>query len=174
MSRHAFVSLILVVIFVLPTLAARSGDNPGVRQTAAGVSGPPIHNKVLDLLDEELFLDSDGDTQSWISSPFKTSQFNRVILKVASEVEDGFLRCYLEWQFTRDDEFEAFGTTTSVIGDDINPRPIFSSGTDPHLVYGLRARVRCDLVPGPDFGIGDPPPPATGSLTDVKVLLRKE
>jgi len=168
-------SLILLFVFglcVLPALAAGPGDNPGVRHAGARPGGPPIHNKVVDLLDEALFLDS--DTPSWTSSPFVTGQFNRAILKTASEVENGFLRCYIQWQFSTDDAFQTFGPRATVIGDDINPRIVDPSGADAHLVYGLRARVRCDLNPGPDFGISDPPPPATGSLTDVKVLLRRE
>jgi len=171
MLRHrSLVRLILAIFCVVPALAG-PGDNSGVRHAGPG-AGPPIHNRIHDLLDEELFLSSD-ETASWTSAPFHTSRFNRVILKTASEVESGFLSCYLEWQFAEDDEFEAFAATGTVIGDDVNPRILVPAGSNPSLVYGMRARVRCDLR-GSDFGSSEPPPPATGSLTDVKVLLRRE
>jgi len=167
-SHRSLIPLILLILCVHPTLADGRGNGAGPQ-----ASGPPIHNKVLDLLDEELFLDS-GETASWTSAPFSTARFNRAILKTASEVENGFLRCFTEWQFTPDDEFQALGPPASVIGDDVSLRIVPATGADAYLVYGLRARVRCDLLPAPDFGIGDSPPPATGSLTDVKVLLRRE
>lgn len=173
MSRHrSLIFSIVLILCVLPAIAGGPGNGHGAG-SGPRAGGPPIHNKVVDLLDEEMFLNSD-DAASWISEPFRTARFNRAILKTATEVDGGFLRCYTEWKFTPDDEFQALGPPPSVIGDDVTPRVVPSTGPDAYLVYGLIARVRCDLLPPPDFGVGDPPPPATGSLTDVKVLLRRE
>ncbi len=169
--RYALVLFTTLLLGLVPLVAAGPGNGQGA---GARPGGPPVHNRVLDLLDAEVLLNSD-EAPSWFSEPFGTARcFTRVIVKTASEIDEGFLRCYTEWQFTDDDEFQPFDSTTGIIGDDVNPRIVPSGGNDASDVYGLRGRVRCDLLGAPDLGGGDPPPPATGSLTDVKVLLRRE
>jgi hypothetical protein len=65
MSRpRLVVPLILMSLCVLPALAANPGGNSGVRNAGVGSNGRAIHNKVLDLLDETLFRDSEGETTS--------------------------------------------------------------------------------------------------------------
>ena len=101
---------------------------------------------------------------SWTSSPFKTSDFNRVILKTASEVENGFLGCYIEWQFTRDDEFEALARQQTT-GCASRRRPDAyppSSSTATH-----RGRT---AVPGTALSVlATSSPPKAATLSDSRV-----
>ena len=151
----------------IPTVGEVTSSNPvppRLRQ--------PIVNRMLDLLDEEIFLEQVGGESEWESPSFDTSQFNQLILKVDSQASSGIVSCTTEWSFGGDDSFVPGSTFPVFVGDDAQAQR-FALGLTPQTVVGLRGRIRCSLV-GPDFGGGGTPDPANGVISDVKVLLRRD
>jgi hypothetical protein len=161
------------------------------RPFLSGPSGQPkITNEVVDLLDSEVSLDTETSRTVWESEPFRTAQANRIGIRADLDMESGSIQCSTWWQFTADDEFQPGLPTMPppliFIGDDLGtigdegeivgerPRPGLVLGPPTHFsdVYGLRAKIVCHVNPGPDFGQG--PAPARGTISDVKVLLRRE
>ena len=178
------VPLLLIVAAVAPdapterdraALAARPehASQPGVGEANGRV--PRIKNDVLDLLDREIALDSTTAQTTWESRPFDTAQYNRVGIRVSTREGSDPVVCSLWWQFTPDEEFLPGPPVAAPtpIGDD----RVLNSILAPigfGQVFGLRARAVCQLIPNPDFGRPDPPPPTSAVVSDVKVLLRLE
>ncbi|MCP3980320.1 MAG: hypothetical protein GY716_13530 [bacterium] len=140
--------------------------------------GPtPLVNDVLDLLDDPVLLDIEVEPNYWESRVFDTSAYSRIVLRVSGESEDGGIVCDVAWQYTPEDKVQAGSPTAGVAGSPAAPRrglrfvAPFAFGP----VGGLQARVICRASTLLDFGRIDPDPvPASGTLTDVKVLLREE
>ena len=138
---------------------------------------PKIRNRVLDLLDSEVVLDSATEYSTWQSQPFDTSQYNRVGIRVATQEDSDPVVCSLWWQFTRDDAFLPGPPSAAqrLVGDDSRLEPVVLAPIGFSEIYGLRARAVCQLILSPDFGRLDPPPsPTSAVVSDVKVLLRLE
>jgi len=201
-ARRAFASTVLAALAISAVSAEKKdkpthpgGDSdatvadgaaPGRPATMASPQGPRrIVNQVLDLLDRPVALDSETENDFWESEPFPTSQYNRIGIRADTEVESGSISCSTWWQFTRQDEFRPGLPTTAAtvpfIGEDPRPRgevpdlrPDLFLGAPSNFsdVFGLRAKIVCALAPG-DFG-QFPPAPSAGTLSDVKVLLRRE
>jgi len=132
-----------------------SVDNfPAVQQVeVVNPSSPGLTNQLLDLLDADVAL---VPFQEWFSDPFDVSQFTRLGLKVEQAVGGQGISCNVSWAFFNGDRFAGPGLVSSVV-------PGGNAGFT--SVLGVQARVRC----GVSFG-GSP----GGTLTDVKVLLRRE
>ena len=163
--------------------SGRAADHARSEQAApAGVEAPncrspKIRNRVLDLLDDEIVLDSATEHTTWQSQPFDTSQYTRVGIRVATEDDSDPVVCSLWWQFTRDDAFLPGPPSAAqrFIGDDSRLNPVVLAPIGFSEIFGLRARAVCQLFPSPDFGrLDPPPPPASAIVSDVKVLLRLE
>lgn len=204
-SRSMLYAVVLGV--VVASAHAQTPDHPGLSKdhdradsdsTTRGraplllsQAGPgKIANQVIDLLDSGVSLDTEASRTLWESEPFRTSQANRIGIRVDVEMESGSIQCWTGWQFTADDEFlPGFPTTWAplpYIGDDIGtigddagirgerPDARLFYGSPGHFteVYGLRAKIVCQANPGPDFGGGAAP--GRGTISDVKVLLRRE
>jgi hypothetical protein len=163
-----------------------------------------IENQVVDLLNEEIVLDSIDGPTVWESESFDTSDYNRIGLRFSTEMEEGFVTCRVCWKFSDDDDFRDGTPAVTLregnlpyspwnpfeIGDDpslrVRVNPYFDPATDFSEVRGLQAKVKCSLSiividfgdVGEDPGGDEPPEPEpldiTASLTDVKVLLRRE
>jgi hypothetical protein len=173
---------LLVLTAAVGTLGAQSGSDqtPGRNRSdraappGSGAPQPRIVNRVLDLLDEPVELESSADDPTWQSRPFDTAQFTRAGLRVATESGSDPVTCSLWWQFTAEDEFlPAPAERPTAIGDDSRLDPVVSGPVVFSSIFGLRARAVCRVV-FPDFGQVPPPPPSAAVLTDVKVLLRRE
>ena len=163
---------------------------------------PRIVNRVIDLLEDEVALTTEEGSETWMSEIFYTSQFNRIILRSSSEGE-GIVTCEVGWRFGRGEAFRfSYPMQTFVqpvlplsVPDgvpDLSLRqrqyyPYYAPDASSAEVRGLQARVRCTLWDAradygrleDDPGLIDPNPtdpvvPIVGSLTDVKVLLRRE
>jgi len=162
--------------------SGRAADHARSEQAApAGVGAPNcrpprIRNRVLDLLDDEIVLDSTTEHTTWQSQPFDTSQFTRVGIRVATQEDSDPVVCSLWWQFTDDDTFLPGPPSAAqrLIGDDSRLDPVVLAPIGFSQIFGLRARAVCQLVLLPDFGRPEPPPPASAVVSDVKVLLRLE
>ena len=186
------------------TWSARGGIGPeGPVLADRGIRLPStrIVNRVIDLLDEEVELSSEAGSNTWESKIIYTSQFNRIGLRFSSAAEAAWISCRVAWRFSNGEEFQ--GSIPMITAAPLNPPqelpdgiadpslrqsyPFYSPQLDYTEVRGLQARVQCWLaqVRVGDFGrLGDDPPltdpdptdpiPVTGSLTDVKVLLRRE
>jgi hypothetical protein len=135
-----------------------------------------IRNRVLDLLDDEIVLDSATEHTTWQSQPFDTSQYTRAGIRFATQEGSDSVVCSLWWQFTRDDEFLPGPPSAAqrLIGDDSRLEPVSLAPIGFSEIFGLRARAVCQLFPLPDFGQTEPPPSASAVISDVKVLLRLE
>ncbi len=160
----------------------RAADHARAEQAApAGVGAPNcrptrIRNQVLDLLDDEIVLDSATERTTWQSQPFDTSQYTRVGVRVSTREGSDPVLCSLWWQFTDDDTFLPGPpiATPTFLGDD-RSLELFVPPIGFSPIYGLRARAVCQLPVLADFGRTDPePPPASAIVSDVKVLLRLE
>lgn len=205
---------IVLVACLLAGATAAIAESPGEKPSGAEARSPRIDNRVFDLLDDEVVLDTQTEVAVWESMPFDTSQFNRIGLQFSADVEQAPVTCRVCWRYSLEDEFtEGIPAVTrgnpvvppdfGWIGpDDTQPsRPRTTErpdGTtdlyleDPRLglspsvdfteVRGLWGQVRCSLpmieiVPiGDDQSISDLPEliPLAATLTDVKVLLRRE
>jgi hypothetical protein len=76
------------------------------------------------------------------------------------------------WHFTAQDPFFMTWPVGSVLGDDPAPRPSYPTRVVPTTeVFGLGAKIVCALSFA-DFGEPEPPR-ASGTPSDVKVLLRR-
>lgn len=185
------VSQLMVASVVLVFFAVPAFSQLVDRTNRAHPGASKIANEVIDLLDSQVELDTDTSNTVWESEPFRTTQANRIGLRVNLEMEIGSIRCSTGWQFVADDEFQAglpIAGSPAFIGDDIgtigddpgisgerpDSQPRLFLGGPSHFsdVYGLRAKIVCEAVPGPDFGGGAAP--TRGRITDVKVLLRRE
>ena len=123
---------------------------------------------MLDLLDEDVFLDSDSSQNLWESEVFDTGQFNVVGLTIRGEAVAGSIVCYTAWQLVPGDEFLLSSPLRTIDAPGVRP-PIGFLG--PGMIQGLRAKISCSA----EAAVGnDPPPFPSGTLTDVKVLLRRE
>jgi hypothetical protein len=162
--------------------SGRAADHARSEQAApAGVGAPDcrpprIRNRVLDLLDDEIVLDSASEHTTWQSQPFDTSQYTRVGVRVATQEDSDPVVCSLWWQFTEDDTFLPGPPSAAprLIGDDRRLELVGLAPINFSAVFGLRARAVCQLFLLPDFGGPEPPPPASAVVSDVKVLLRLE
>jgi hypothetical protein len=165
------ISLAIIVLVVgtceqIGPIWASSGKNPPGGKHARPLAAPVV-NEILDLLDEDLFLAEEANQDVWRSEVFDTSQFTRIGLRAYGEAQ-GLITCSVAWRFTDGDEFRE-SIPWVWIG---NP---FYQGPDPQVrfseVRGLAARVICEL----DRSSLDPGSslPASGTLTDVKVMLRR-
>jgi len=84
---------------------ARSEKETPADVEAPNCRPPRVRNRVLDLLDGEIVLDSATEHTIWQSQPFDTSQYTRVGIRVATQEDSDPVVCSLWWQFTRDDAF---------------------------------------------------------------------
>ena len=186
MLRYGLAALLLIAAIGgvdAQSDSARAADHARSESAApAGVGAPDcrpatIRNRVLDLLDEEIVLDSDTEHTTWQSQPFDTSQYTRVGIRVTTQEGSDAVVCSLWWQFTRDDAFLPGPPSAAqpLIGDDSRLNPVGLAPIGFSEIFGLRARAVCQLFLSPDFGRLDPPPqPASAIVSDVKVLLRLE
>jgi hypothetical protein len=163
--------------------SVRAADHANSQKAAPAADTAPngrpfkIRNRVIDLLDGEVVLDSASENTTWQSQPFNTAQFTRVGIRVTTQEDSDAVICSLWWQFTPDDEFLPGPPSAAqqFIGDDSRLEPLALAPIGFSEIFGLRARAVCQLFPFPDFGRTDPPPPPTSAVvTDVKVLLRRE
>lgn len=185
MLRYAVVGLLLTI--ATHTLAAQTTPEravgsvrPGHGATAAAAAHGPrparIVNRVIDLVEDAIVLDSAAGDTTWMSRPFDTSQFTRAGIRLVTTEESDAVVCSLWWQFAPDDTFlpgpPSAGPT--LIGDDVRPQPTGLAPIGFSSIFGLRARAVCRLLVLLDFGGTEPPPPPTAVISDVKVLLRLE
>ena len=164
--------------------SVRAADHSNSEKAAPAVGTAPngrpfeIRNRVIDLLDGQIELDSATETTTWQSQPFNTAQYTRVGIRVTTQEDSDFVLCSLWWQFTPDDEFLPGPPSAAqqFIGDDWRLEPLILAPIGFSEIFGLRARAVCQLYGLADFGRTDPTPPqpASAVLTDVKVLLRRE
>jgi hypothetical protein len=172
-------------------------DDPGAPGHSRPAPRPVPVNRIADLLDEEVYLETGTDQEVWESGVFDTSRFTVIGLRVSGEADSGCLVCAVGWQFGSDDPFEVSLPSDLIIapivvpdpdpGDRSRPdgfpdlypqRPGWPVGvplTDFDGVRGIRAKVICQAPLGCPYVLGgDPtlPEPSAGALGDVKVLLR--
>jgi hypothetical protein len=152
---------------------ARVGSGTA-RRVPPPMRAPLVVNEVVDLLDADVYLESDTEDDLWESREFDTSQFTVIGLHVSGEI-DGSVGCHLTWRFTADDGFRGASPSTWIGTRAVTGRV----ASDPEFgaVRGLRAKVVCapTIFVFGDFG-HDPPPepePSSGTVSDVKVLLRR-
>jgi hypothetical protein len=163
------------IILSLVALLSSAGVLAAPPLGTVGTSGSqPIRNRVLDLLDETIVLNTTG-VAVWESTPFDTSQFEWAGLHVSAASLDGNVRCETAWRYGADDEAVLGSPATSSrteinrAGGSLLPGPIVVPIA---ATAGLEARIVCRIeIVGVDSR-GDPPQ-ATGTISDVKVLLRK-
>ncbi len=160
--------------------AAGPGESARTSTIRAAMAHGPIVNKVIDLLDEPIAFSVTPGTIIWESAPFDTSQFSRIAIR-SSASPDSFVWCQAVWQFTQDDEFLASGGMGYLVAGGL----LFPSAGGPSEVAGLRGKIVCrasgriGVAHYPDLGDDrtryptTDPEPVAGTLTDVKVLLRK-
>jgi hypothetical protein len=164
-----FAAVVLVAV-VGPAVAIAS--EPSSSNTPPRGGPPPaIVNRTLDLLTESVVLEEGTDHATWHSREFDTSQFDTVALKIVTDAGSGPVHCEIAWKLGHDDEFidpipDAVLPTSVTIRSIQNPQVLGTSGK----VF-CRAAQTCGTL-GCDRG--DPPGPAVGTLTDVKVLLRRQ
>lgn len=182
-----------------------SGGGPTPDPPMDSQPGPPpsrIHNRVVDLLDDEIVLTNQPGANQWVSESFDTAQFDTIALRFSAEFELGTISCWTEWKYSSEDEFQVgqpsvtksrgrqlgiFDPPTRQVYvgrpdgiGDVYPGLLFNPVTDLTDVRGLQARILCWVPEAfvPD-GIGDDPnlpgaEPASFTLSDVKVLLRRQ
>lgn len=167
------------LLVCLPFLLA-----PGSRTGNPPAAEGPIVNRVLDLLNAQVTLRTEEGADTWQSVPFDTSQFTRAGVRLtAVTTQTGVgIGCTLAWQFSPDDAFQEGlpGSYSRVIygdlGDDRTVLPLLLYPSGISEIQGTRARVVCRIV---SIGFGQPgdppsePPVYEGTLSDVKVLLRR-
>ena len=173
-AKIALTAVVLCLLAVLVPGLAELGADPGQH----GVPGPspgPVVNKVIDLLDSDVILDTESGENLWESDVFDTSQFTRLVLQMSGEVTEGGLSCSTSWQFLPEDVFLS-GTPFAFIGS-TSGRVLGPSQIDSPEVRGLQARVTCNAVESIARLCDDRPAPCvlkgSGTLADVKVLLRR-
>jgi hypothetical protein len=139
--------------------------------TVAAPGHAPIVNRVIDLLDQTIALNTAGVAQ-WESEPFDTSQFEWIGLHVSAASADGNVRCETAWRYSADDDAVLGPPSISTLTE-INrggaPLQVFFAPVS--SVLGLEGRIVCRIELG-----GDPrgdPPQASGTIKNVKVLLRR-
>lgn len=185
MTRTGFL-LVAAVCCCAAVTSSSAGDRgrPNSAAPGPGAAAGAIHNRVLDLLADEVVLDIGDTDAAWESEPFATDRFNRIGLRAAVAEDSLPVRCQVCWKFADDDAcLDGMPLVHAPVlptpGDDL-PRPqptpparLEALGFSP--VYGLSARVRC-RIPDVVFIGDDPDAPdaTTATLTDVKVLLRRE
>ncbi len=154
-----------VTIVILLIAAAGAGAGRAPAGPPAPIA-PPIVNEMIDLLDEDVWFQGDTEQNRWESPVFDTSRFTWIGLRVYGDL-DGILDCAVAWQLTPEDAFRVSSPRLEV-GSAQYPRPQLLPVTETE-VRGLRAKVICRTTTTLFPGV----PPATGMLTDVKVLLRR-
>jgi hypothetical protein len=162
----AVAALILCCAAPITSARAASGKQPPGKNRARPPAAPVV-TEIVDLLDGKLFLDEETGETVWRSRVVDTSRFVRIGLRAYGDAQ-GLITCNVAWRFSEDDDFRQtvpwvwFGFTAY-------------QGPDPRVehseVRGLSARVICELRrsaldPGSSL-------PASGTLTDVKVMLRR-
>ena len=194
----AFLAFTAMAVVTLLTGGTALADSP---REGSDEAPAPIYSRALDLLDGEHFMQLRSDSEEWVSESFDTSRFTRIGLKAGASDDSDLIVCRTEWSFGQRDGFTPgqpsvqLGTSSirlvfpplgmrdgrDGVPDD-DSRLVLLQPPGPAVglseVAGQRARIRCRPAVGGDFGrIIDPrdpevPPPA-GTLTDVKVLLRR-
>jgi hypothetical protein len=159
------------IIVSLATLLSGTGVLAAPPVTVAAPGHAPIVNRVIDLLDQTIALNTTGVAQ-WESAPFDTSQFEWIGLHVSAASADGNVRCETAWRYSADDD-PVLGPPSSSTLTEINRGGFLLavSAAPFSTVIGLEGRIVCRIELG-----GDPrgdPPQASGTITDVKVLLRR-
>jgi hypothetical protein len=172
-------------------------DDPGAQGHSRRAVTPVPVNRVVDLLNEEVYLEDGSDRELWVSDVFDTSAFTIIGLRVSGEADIGCLVCEVAWQFGPDDPFEISVPSELIFAPIVIPdpgpgeaprpdafpdlylqRPRWPIGvplSDFAEVRGMRAKVVCEAPLGCPYVLGeDPtiPQPSSGALSDVKVLLR--
>ena len=163
------VSVMLVLLLVSSEVAA--SEAPSSRNDNRG--GPPasIVNRALDLLAQPVFLEQDTDHATWQSREFDTSQFDTVALKHSAEMISGSMRCAIAWKLGSDDTF-----VDPLPGDSGLASGANASFATPQ-VLGTSGKVFCRPFQPCPLGCDRPgfdAPSAAGTLTDVKILLRRQ
>ncbi len=189
-----FVALTLVVVAAHAADRGRASNRGSASSAIPIWARPPmVVNEVTDLLNEPVELEAGTDQDVWQSTAFDTSQFNVVVLHAVADVSDGCLSCRVAWQFGHDDPFQGAAPIIYLVAPPSPPDPpdpgdperpdgipdLYRGGIPDEIgsVRGMQARVVCEAsiwTPCVNIGI-DPQIPTNpaGTLTDVKVLLRR-
>jgi hypothetical protein len=170
------IALTLAILVIGPVAAGPPKGRP------VGPS-PRVVNEVVDCLDRPADLDTETN-DTWESESFDTSQFTRIAVRMEGDVSEALasITCFVSWQFSPEDTFQG-AFPLAVVGLSFAQL----GGVPPHgvgEVTGTRAKVTCRLQgpprPGPLIDpLGDQPEAGsqqaqvTGTITDVKVLLRR-
>lgn len=152
------------------TRAARPVPRGRTAQPTGGGLPPSIVNRVVDLLDHPVLLDQSPGHVTWESASFDTAPFDTIVVKPAADMIGGLMDCEVAWQVGPDDDF------VDPLDYTFDPTffPVLPAAAGP--VRGTAGKVFCHASPPPD-PLGDDrggPGSGAGTLTDVKVLLRRK
>jgi hypothetical protein len=157
------------------SLAARGAgrDDDDARSTDRRHRGDPptwIDNRAIDLLAAPAFLEYGTDHAVWESAVFDASQFDTVVLKAKTEIVAGNLYCAVAWSYGAGDGFEDKSISVPRTGNAQLVIELPSVTGAP--VLGRLGKVMCYSVPG--LVRDGVPAPASGTVHQVRVLLRRQ